>query len=386
MKRVAIVSRKMITGGVERALIAMLKHIDYTATEVDLYLEALGGELFEELPKEVQCIQLPSVHGAEVLRHPLFAVRKLMTMLKLHSKRYSYIEQCWLSSQMLMPIRKEYDVAIAYHAPNTVPVFYVIDGLKARKKILWLHSDLENNAGDTELALHYHSRYDQVFAVSRSALDSFIQYHPEMRSRVSVFPNYIDAEDIRRKSYTGPAFSDEFSGIHILSIGRLDDQKGFDLAVTSCKDLIDQGYPIRWYVCGEGAGRDLLEHMIRENGLGGQFVLLGNQPNPYGYLRCCDLYVQPSRFEGYCITAHEARVLAKPVVITDVAGARDQFVDGVTGWIVPIDADAITQQVAYCLEHPQEVQAVQARLKDVKFEQADQIDAIFDEVRSDPCG
>ena len=97
MKRVAIVSRKMITGGVERALIAMLKHIDYTTTEVDLYLEALGGELFEELPKEVQCIQLPSVHGAEVLSHPLFAVRKLRIMLKLHSKRYSYIEQCWLS-------------------------------------------------------------------------------------------------------------------------------------------------------------------------------------------------------------------------------------------------------------------------------------------------
>ena len=91
-------------------------------------------------------------------------------------------------------------------------------------------------------------------------------------------------------------------------------------------------------------------------------------------------------FEGYCITAHEARVLAKPVVITDVAGARDQFVDGVTGWIVPIDADAITQQVAYCLEHPEEVRAVQARLKDAEFEQADQIDAIFDEVRSDPFG
>ena len=386
MKRVAIVSRKMITGGVERALIAMLKHIDYTTTEVDLYLEALGGELFEELPKEVHCIQLPSVQGAEALSHPLSAARKLRAMLKLRSKRWSYIEQCWLSSQMLMPIRKEYDVAIAYHAPNTVPVFYVIDGLKAGKKILWLHGDLENNAGDTELALRYHSRYDQVFAVSRSAQDSFIQYHPEMQSRVSVFHNYIDAEDIRRKSYTGPVFSDEFSGVRILSIGRLDDQKGFDLAVTSCKELIDKGYPIRWYVCGEGAGRDLLERMIRENGLDGQFVLLGNQPNPYGYLRCSDLYVQPSRSEGYCTTTNEARMLGKPVITTAVSGASEQFENNVTGWIVPIDADAITQQVAYCLEHPQEVQAVRARLRDTEFEQADQIGAIFDEVRSDPFG
>ena len=106
MKKVAIVSKRMITGGVERALIAMLNHIDYTTTEVDLYLEALGGELFDELPKEVHCIQLPSVHWAEALSHPMFAARKLRAMLKLHYKRYSYIEQCWLSSQMLMPIRK----------------------------------------------------------------------------------------------------------------------------------------------------------------------------------------------------------------------------------------------------------------------------------------
>lgn len=383
MKRVAIVSRRMITGGVERALIAMLKHVDYTTTEVDLYLEASGGELFEELPKEVHCIQLPSVSGVEAFSHPLFAARKLRAMLKLHSKRCSYIEQCWLSSQMLMSVRKEYDVAIAYHAPNTIPVFYVIDSLKAGKKILWLHGDLENNAGDTELAMRYHNQYDQVFAVSRSAQDSFIQYHPEMRSQVSVFHNYIDAEDIRQKSYTGPVFSDEFNGVRILSIGRLDDQKGFDLAVISCKALIDQGYRIRWYVCGEGAGRDLLERMIRENELDGQFVLLGNQSNPYGYLRCCDLYVQPSRFEGYCTTTNEARMLGKPVITTAVSGASEQFENNVTGWIVPIDADAITQQVAYCLEHPQEVQAVQARLKDAKFEQANQIDAIFNEVRSD---
>ena len=142
MKKVAIATRKMVTGGVERALIAMLRRLDYTRVEVDLYLEALGGALFHELPEAVHCIPIPSVRGADALRHPLLAARKLDALRKLRTGCYSYLEQCYLSSRMLTPAAKSYDVAVSYHAPNTVPVFYVIDGITAREKILWLHSDL----------------------------------------------------------------------------------------------------------------------------------------------------------------------------------------------------------------------------------------------------
>lgn len=386
MKKVAIVTRKMITGGVERALIAMLRRFDYSTTEVDLYVESLGGELFDELPKEVNCIQLPTIHEAEAFKHPLLAAKKLNALRKLSLGRHPYIEQCWLSSQMLVPINKKYDIAISYHAPNTVPVFYVVDSMRADRKILWLHGDLETNGGDTELALRYHSRYDHVFAVSLSAQRSFVRFHPEMSQRTSVFHNFIDAENIRRKSGAGPVFSDEFDGIRLLSIGRLDSQKGFDLAVLSCKALIDMGYNIRWYVCGEGACRAALESMIYENGLCGRFVLLGNQENPYGYLKKCDLYVQTSRFEGYCTTTNEARILCKPVITTDVSGAYEQFENQVTGWIVPIDADAITRQVAYCIDHPEEVRTVQMRLSNIEFEQAGRIDAIFEKEGNDLHG
>lgn len=378
MKRIAIVTRKMITGGVERALIAMLKHFDYTTVEVDLYLEALGGELFHEIPNEVNCIQIPSIHGIKSIAHPVFAAKKLNAMWRLRSGNHSYIEQCYLSSQMLMPITKEYDIAISYHAPNTVPVFYVIDGMRAEKKILWLHSDLENNAGDTEIAIRYHGLYNQVFAVSPSAKESFLRYHPQMASCTEVFYNYVDADAIWTKAKNGPTFTDEFNGTRILSIGRLAFQKGFDMAVLACRKLIDRGYPVRWYICGEGEDRPKLEKMILDNHLEEVFFLLGNQPNPYHYLLECDLYVQPSRFEGYCITAHEARVLAKPVVITDVAGASDQFINGVTGWIVPINAEAIENQIAYCLEHTEEVYTVQKRLESTSFEQENNLASILE--------
>ena len=61
MKRIVIISHHMITGGVERALISMLKKFDYSQVEIDLYLEHLGGKLFDEIPKEVKCYKIPKV-------------------------------------------------------------------------------------------------------------------------------------------------------------------------------------------------------------------------------------------------------------------------------------------------------------------------------------
>ena len=176
-KQIVIVTRRMITGGVERALIAMLKQFDYNEVDVDLYVELEDGELYEEIPKNIQVHLLPTVHGKNAMVHPYSTIKKLMSKMKLKTKM-PYLEQNLYYSKMLLPLKKRYDIAIAYHAPNTVPVFYVINQIKAKKKILWLHGDMETNAGDEMLAIKYHSCFDQVFAVSKSVYDSFLKYHP----------------------------------------------------------------------------------------------------------------------------------------------------------------------------------------------------------------
>lgn len=377
MKKVAIVTRKMITGGVERALAAMLRQIDYNVTEVDLYLESLGGELFDEIPKEVHCIQIPPIRGGEVFRHPLLAARKLNALFKLRFFHPPYVEQCFLSNRMLSPVSKRYDIAVSYHAPNTVPVFYVIDGIQAETKILWLHGELQTNAGENSLAYRYHERYDKIFAVSQYVKDGFLKLHPQKAPQTAVFHNYVDSDEIRRKAANGPSFSDKFDGMRILTIGRLDRQKGIDIAVMACKRLRDLGYQVRWYVCGEGAQREELEQMIAENGLNDVFILLGNQSNPYGYLKNCGLYVQTSRSEGYCIAINEARILCKPVITTAIKCAREQLENGVTGWIVPIDAEAVGDRVSRCIDNPNEVEAVRRHMESVRFEPAVNINSVF---------
>lgn len=362
MKTIAIVSKKMITGGVEKALIAMLKKFDYSKLSVDLYLEQLGGEQISNLPKEVNVYQIPVLKNKDMYRHSILVLKKLFYSLIIKFRKHSYVEECFYASQMLCPITKKYDYAISYHAPNTIPVFYVIDKIKAHKKILWLHGDLDTNSGDDKLLIKYYEKYDKFFAVSKKIVESFNRFHPTRCKDIEVFYNYVDTQQIINLAKEGPTFENS-NCFNILTIGRLDKQKGYDLAIKACKMLSECGYEFKWYVCGEGSERKRIEELIRIYNLKNTFILLGNQSNPYGYLADCDLYVQPSLTEGYCTTTNEARMLCKAVITTDVSGAQEQFLDNETGWIVPINYNSIYKKIKYCFEHKNEIQRVKNNLK-----------------------
>ena len=89
---------------------------------------------------------------------------------------------------------------------------------------------------------------------------------------------------------------------------------------------------------------------IQEAGMGESVVILGRKGNPYPYIRACDLYVQPSRYEGKCVSVLEAQILGKPVVIANYPTAQSQLEDGVDGVIVPQDNEGCAMGIARLLE------------------------------------
>jgi glycosyltransferase involved in cell wall biosynthesis len=222
--------------------------------------------------------------------------------------------------------------------------------IKAGRKVLWLHGDMDTNEGAAPAALKVHSSYDMVVGVAGSIIKSYLRYHPEDRAKTRVVYNFTDMEGVLRKAEAGETFSDPFDGVRILTAGRLDHQKGYDMAIGACRRLADDGFRFRWYVLGEGVLRAELEDRIRREHLEDIFVLMGNKPNPYGFMKQCDLYVQPSRTEGFCTATNEAKILKKTVITTDVSGAREQFRDGYDGWIVPVSEEALYEKLKWCLE------------------------------------
>ena len=140
---------------------------------------------------------------------------------------------------------------------------------------------------------------------------------------------------------------------NIVSVGRLSYPKGFDEAIRACRLLLDRGYRIRWYVVGYGEKEKPLRTLIEKKHVEGAFFLLGKKLNPYPYMKACDIYAQPSRYEGKAVTVREAQILARPVLITNFGTAGSQVENGADGYITPLGPEGIADGIAYLIDHPE---------------------------------
>lgn len=126
--------------------------------------------------------------------------------------------------------------------------------------------------------------------------------------------------------------------VRIGSLGRLHGSKGYDVLCRALVHLRDvPGLPpYRVVIGGEGAEHDRLQAFCHRHGLNNvQFA--GYVEDVQSFLRQCHMYVQPSRYEGFCIAAHEAMNMGLPVVGSAVGEMNQSIVDGVTGWKVAPD-------------------------------------------------
>lgn len=352
MKKIAIVTRKMIAGGIEKALISMLNLIPKDEYEVTLFVMAKGGEFEKLIPKHVK---IKCVFGDEnsTKEKVINNLRKgqfiqtcrvlLYTKLALRAKKISKQEDYFLK---ISPVENEvYDLAIAYHTPASFPVKYVANYLNAKQKIAWIHSDIEEYKEEMKLYIDYYKNFNRIFCVSKYGLEKFTKMYPDFSEKTRLFYNIINENELKILADEGDSFEDSFSGLRILTVGRLTDQKGYDILPQIVSDLNSDGLDIRWYCIGEGELRELLEEKIIQYNLQQRLILLGSKTNPYPYFKDCDIYVQPSRHEGYCITLAEARYFCKPIVTTDFVGAREQIDNNKTGSIVKFDSDDVYNEV-----------------------------------------
>ena len=136
----------------------------------------------------------------------------------------------------------------------------------------------------------------------------------------------------------------------LLSIGRFCTAKNFDNVPDICRRILRSGINVRWYLIGFGSDEALIQRKIVECGMEDHVVILGKKTNPYPYIKACDLYVQPSRYEGNSVSVHEAQILGKPVVITDYATSASQLENGIDGIIVPMENEKCAAALACILK------------------------------------
>lgn len=137
---------------------------------------------------------------------------------------------------------------------------------------------------------------------------------------------------------------------NIVSVGRLTEAKGFDMAIDALKILKERKVPVHWWIVGDGELRECLEKQVRSNGVEQYLTFLGSKSNPYPYMNNADLIVQTSRWEGKSVVLDEAKILGKPILATAYATVKDQVENGKEGVIVEMNAESIAKGIECLVE------------------------------------
>lgn len=349
-KNILIIMPSMFIGGAERSLIGLLESIDYSEYKIDLFLCRHEGELLKFIPKEVDI--LPKLEEYTTFDRPiknvLFSKHFKYGMARLKAKvdiKKNNKNNVWSSLQyishrlipLLPNISNKYDLAINFLNPPEV----LVDKVDANKKIAWVHTDYTKLVPDKALDLYVYSKVDYIANVSETCQKQFLSVYKGLNDKSLIVENILSENFIIEQSkerIIDPKFdSKDKNVIKILSIGRYDNAKNFDNVPEICRNILNREINIKWYIIGFGTEEKLIKEKIKKFSMDENVILLGKKENPYPYIKACDIYVQPSRYEGKSVAVREAQVLNKPVVITNFKTSKSQLTDGFDGIIVPMD-------------------------------------------------
>ncbi|MCL2521928.1 MAG: glycosyltransferase [Erysipelotrichales bacterium] len=362
MKKILFVSPHLIAGGVERALLNLINILPEEEYNIHLSLVHFNGKFLNQIPDKVILKYFPitkeqafilTCGGAKATMKYHLKKKRMIKAFKVFIKKiFGDVIAEYNGNFKKLPVAEEvYDVAVCYHMHMPFIVKYVAEKVTAGKKFIFIHNDFLTTGFKVQKLTTPLKQFDNYFCVGQDIYNEFTEIFPKWKAKTSVFYNVISTKKIHDTANKGAGFLDEFSGTRILTIGRLNAQKGFFLAIDAAEKLLEKQINFRWYVLGEGELKEELLSLIKVKKLEKHFLLLGITDNPYGFMKQCDIYAQTSLHEAYCTTINEARILHKPIVTTDVAGAAEMLDNGKLGIICQKDATEIAESIKLLIQN-----------------------------------
>lgn len=355
-------------GGAEISLIGLLQAIDYSRYDVDLFVYSHQGELMRQIPKSVNL--LPEIPAYAYIERPmkdalckgLFGVvygrLKAKCMFKQylkhnHPKDGSAIFQYVINGvePYLPSLHRfgEYDLAVSFLTPHNI----VLNKVRTKRKACWIHTDYSKIDVNAELELPVWRGYDHIVSISPDVTKAFLSVFPSLKDKMVEIHNILSADFVRNRAEeispeeVSKEMPREENVINLLSVGRFTHPKNYDNVPDILKNINGN---VKWYLIGYGGDEPLIRQRITEAGMEGKVIILGKKENPYPYIKACDIYVQPSRYEGNAVTVREAQILGKPVVVTNYPTANSQIQDGTDGIIVPLENKGCAEGIARFLQ------------------------------------
>lgn len=309
MKKIIFGITSLTVGGAERVLVDLVNRLqdDYEITVFTLYDKGL---LQKDLGKKVRKLSLYRKEYSE-----MNFTDKLKASLKLIFYKKKIHDAI---------LKREYDYEVAFLEG---PITRLFSAKSSTKKIAWVHNDISKVYGNGIKAKikkmvdgKAYQKYDKIVFVSDENKQDFnLEYEWAEEEKEEIIRNYIDSSKVLKKAEEKVNLPYVENDINFLIVCRLVEQKALDRFIKVQKELENRGIHIKVYIIGEGNLRLNLQKEIDSLGLTEDTVLLGGKENPYPYIKNCDYFCLPSYYEGYGMVLEEAKILNKPIILTDTA-------------------------------------------------------------------
>lgn len=375
-KKLIFIAEALWIGGIETALVNLLNRLDYDRYDVTCLILRDCQDMACRITPKCRLIVSDRQHPAtfpdayrykrmynlmEEPQHASKLRRGIWHILRLllrapEARRYAAYVKKQLNGE-------HFDTAVIYSDRTAETAVRAVSA--DRFLMFYHHGAMRREYHDT----YGYKKADKIIAVSEKLAERLRLYRPQYRDQIIAVNNLIDTAGVREKSLESLEAVFSKDCFNIVSCGRLSPAKGMDIAIAACARLVQNGYTdIHWWIVGGGPEEASLRAQIHVLGMEGYVTLLGMQSNPYPYIAQADLYVQPSRFEGYCGTILEARLLAVPILATRNA-AEEQIVNDETGSLCDPNAASIADAAALLYREPERRQAFRDALRGHDFEQ-----------------
>lgn len=376
----------MEIGGAETSLIGLLHSLKPDEFNIDLLINDPRGELMKYIPEWVNIIPTPKPYNfiERPLKDTFKAGQLKLTFARLWAKYkfsqyrrknkpkdgsaiFGYVGK--YTSKVLPSLKNlgYYDLAISYVTPHNI----VADKIDAKKKIAWIHTDYSKINVNAAFELPVWSVYDKIVSISSSVTNSFLKVFPSLKDKITEIENFIPIEQIKDRSleFVSHEMPKENNIVNLLTIGRYSEAKRIDAIPFIAKILKDSGVVFKWYIIGYGSKNESykIKNQISLNKVENEVLFLGKKENPYPYINACDIYIQPSRYEGKSITVREAQLLGKPVVITNYSTASSQIKHEVDGFIGPYETKAFAEFLVNVINDQESLEKVIENLSKTDF-------------------
>ena len=381
-KKILFTIGALDNGGVAKSLLSLLTVIDKEHYDISLLIVGRDQGRNNDVPQGVRIYTNPvmsavvgDIDGIKYLLmtgHLLLLIGCIIRlMLSVISKPWA---GWWLAKLMPVVTKEEYDLIVDYNGQHML--YYMVDKLKGRKKVTFFHSDYKRWRYYERMDRCYYKKVDKIFTISDICVNSLKEIFPEVADKVSLMENISSPTYINRQALQPIDWNRRHKYV-LISLGHVCVNKGSDLAMQVAKRLNDEGIDFEWLFLGTIFNDMDYQGFVNRERLTDHISFLGNVKNPYPYIKKADLFVHLSRFEGKSIALDEAKIMCKPIVVTNFSSVNDQFTDGVNSIICEMSPEDATHKIIALLLDDSLRKKLTLRLQSELHDNSSEVEKIY---------